>query len=89
MEYVPGDTLRERTKPGPVPVEEALDICKQVASALEVTHEKTIALCTFEPANVKITPEGQAKVLDFGLAKVFVEKPPTNPADSPTLSAMT
>ena len=89
MEYVPGDTVRERTKPGPVPVEEALDICKQVASALEVAHEKTIALRDLKPANVTITPEGQAKVLDFGLAKVFAEEPPANPADSPTLSAMT
>ena len=89
MEYVPGDTLRERIKRGPTPVEESLDISKQIAAALEAAHEKTIVHRDLKPANVKVTPEGQVKVLDFGLAKAFAEEPPTDPSDSPTLSAMT
>ena len=89
MEYVPGDTLRERIKRGPTPVEESLDISKQIASALEAAHEKTIVHRDLKPANVKVTPEGQVKVLDFGLAKAFAEEPPTDPSESPTVSAMT
>ena len=69
MEYVPGDTLRERTKPGPVPVEEALDICKQVASALEVTHEKTIALCTSNPRTSRSHPKARPRSLISALPK--------------------
>lgn len=52
-----------------MPVREALDICRQVAEALEAAHEKGIIRRDLKPANVKITPEGKVKVLDFGLAK--------------------
>ena len=55
--------------PGPVPIEEALSICKQIAAALECAHEKPIVHRDLKPANVKVTPQGQVKVLDFGLAK--------------------
>src|ERR1700686_1535111 len=72
MEMVPGDTLAQRIKrDGAVPVEEALAIAKQIAEALEAAHEKGIIPRDLKPANVKVTPEGKVKVLDFGLAKAF------------------
>src|SRR6476660_472044 len=70
MELVGGETLAERIKRGPVPVDESIDIAKQICEALEVAHEKGIIHRDLKPANVKIAPEGRVKVLDFGLAKV-------------------
>lgn len=70
LEYVPGETLH-----GPLPVEEALAIVRQIGDALEAAHEKGIVHRDLKPANVKVTPEGQVKVLDFGLAKAFTEEP--------------
>src|SRR6201984_1612381 len=71
MELVPGETLAERVKVGPLPIEEALTIAKQIAEALEAAHEKGIIHRELKPANVKVTPEGKVKVLDFGIAKAF------------------
>src|SRR5579862_4244378 len=87
MELVPGETLAERVKAGPLPIEEALKIASQIAEALEAAHEKQIIHRDLEPANVKVTPEGKVKVLDFGLAKAF-EGDPANEdmSNSPTLS---
>ena len=87
MELVPGETLADRVKTGPVPVEEALKIAVQIAEALEAAHEKNIIHRDLKPANVKVTPEGKVKVLDFGLAKAF-ESDAANEdiSNSPTLS---
>ena len=71
LEYVPGDTLAERLKGGPLPVKEALTLCSQLARALEAAHATGIIHRDLKPANIKVTPEGQVKVLDFGLAKAF------------------
>jgi len=81
------ETLAERIQRGPLPVDEALSIAKQICEALEAAHEKGIIHRDLKPANVKITPDGKVKVLDFGLAKAF-ESESANAAfsNSPTLS---
>jgi len=62
MELVPGETLAQRVKAGPVPVEEALKIAVQIAEALEAVHEKSIIHRDLKPANVKVTPEGKVNL---------------------------
>jgi serine/threonine protein kinase len=86
LELVEGETLAERIKRGPVPIDEALQVAKQIAEALEAAHEKGIIHRDLKPANIKWTPEGKIKVLDFGLAKVReVAEPATSLSNSPTL----
>ncbi len=87
LELVPGLTLAQRLASGPLPVQEALQVCRQIAEALEAAHEKGIIHRDLKPANVKITPEGKVKVLDFGLAKTF-ESGSSSPdlSQSPTVS---
>src|SRR5215831_7310224 len=70
LEYVEGPTLAERIARGPIPLETALSIARQIAEALEAAHEQGIVHRDLKPGNIKITPEGKAKVLDFGLAAV-------------------
>jgi serine/threonine protein kinase len=72
LELVEGETLAERLRRGAIPVAEALAIARQIADALEVAHERSIIHRDLKPANIKITPDGQVKVLDFGLAKAVV-----------------
>jgi serine/threonine protein kinase len=86
LELVEGETLAERTQRGPIPVEEALDIARHIADALEAAHEKGVVHRDLKPANVKITPDGRVKVLDFGLAKAVDDAPVSGTAsNSPTL----
>jgi serine/threonine protein kinase len=89
MELVEGEDLAERLNRGPVPVDEALTIARQVAEALEEAHEKGIVHRDLKPANVKLTPDGKVKVLDFGLAKAYSIEPASGSgpdlSQSPTL----
>jgi Protein kinase domain/WD40-like Beta Propeller Repeat len=71
MELVEGPTVAERIAQGPIPLDEALPIAKQIAEALEYAHERGVIHRDLKPANLKITPEGRVKVLDFGLAKAL------------------
>jgi serine/threonine-protein kinase len=88
MELIEGDTLRDRIKSGPIPVEEALKLALQMAEALEAAHEKGVIHRDLKPANIKVTPDGKVKILDFGLAKAYVgDQSNINLADSPTISA--
>jgi serine/threonine-protein kinase len=75
LELVEGPTLSERIAHGPIPVEEALPIARQIAEALEYAHERGIIHRDLKPANVKITGDGRVKVLDFGLAKALSNEP--------------
>jgi serine/threonine-protein kinase len=85
MELVEGLTLAQRIAAGPIPVDEALAITRQIAEALEAAHEKGRVHRDLKPANVKITPEGLVKLLDFGLAKAAKQPIATgNASDSPT-----
>jgi predicted ATPase/serine/threonine protein kinase len=69
LERVAGSTLAARLEAGPLPVEEALQVCAQIAEALEVAHERGIVHRDIKPGNVMLGPRGLVKVLDFGLAK--------------------
>jgi len=87
LELVEGETLADRIKAGPIPVEESLKLALQIAEALEAAHDKGVIHRDLKPANIKVTPEGKIKVLDFGLAKAFAgEQEQLNLSNSPTLS---
>ena len=90
MELVKGPTLSERIAAGPIPLAEALAIARQIGAALEAAHEKGIVHRDLKPANIKLTEEGQVKVLDFGLAKAMDTEASSisgaPPANSPTLT---
>ena len=90
MELVDGQTLAERIKRGPIPLDAALPIARQIAEALEAAHEKGIVHRDLKPGNIKIKPDGGVKVLDFGLAKLTAAAAPdADPEDSPTLTMAT
>ncbi len=71
LELVEGPTLADRIAHGPIPVDEALPIARQIAEALEAAHEQGIIHRDLKPANIKLRPDGTVKVLDFGLAKAL------------------
>jgi Tol biopolymer transport system component len=89
MELVEGPTLADRIKSGPIPINEALPIAKQICDALEYAHERGIIHRDLKPANVKVTNDDAVKVLDFGLAKALEGDPSSiDISTSPTISRM-
>jgi serine/threonine-protein kinase len=88
MELVEGPTLAERIQQGAIPLDESLEIARQIAEALEAAHEKGIVHRDLKPSNVKIKPDGTVKVLDFGPAAILQtnDSGATDPANSPTLT---
>jgi len=89
MELVEGPTLADRIAAGPVPVDEALRIARQIADALEYAHGRGVVHRDLKPANIKISTDDAVKILDFGLAKaVQGEASETDIANSPTLTHM-
>ena len=85
MELVEGETLADRISRGPIPLDEALPIAKQIAEALEAAHEQGVIHRDLKPANIKIRPDGTVRVLDFGLAK-FAEPITASNANPAALS---
>jgi Tol biopolymer transport system component len=87
LELIDGPTLADRIKDGPIPIEDSLEIAKQIADALESAHEQGIVHRDLKPANIKVRPDGTVKVLDFGLAKAVSQSASgTSAAESPTVS---
>ena len=87
LELIEGPTLADRIKLGPIPIDEALPIAKQIAEALEAAHEAGVIHRDLKPANIKVREDGTVKVLDFGLAKALDPNPDADPSQSPTLTA--
>ena len=92
MELVPGDSLAARLERGPISLREALELARQIADGLEAAHDKGIIHRDLKPGNIQVTPDGQAKILDFGLAKALGPEGASATADAidaPTITAGT
>jgi serine/threonine protein kinase len=89
LELVEGPTLADRIQNGPVPVDEAVAMARQLAEALEAAHELGIIHRDLKPANVKLRPDGTVKVLDFGLARALEPTADTDGhlTSSPTITS--
>ena len=89
MELVEGPTLADRIAKGPIPLDEALPIARQIAEALEAAHEQGIIHRDLKPANIKLRSDGTVKVLDFGLAKALDPPGAMSPSvtQSPTITS--
>src|SRR3989441_9246018 len=86
LEHIEGETLADRIARGPLPLQETLNICIEIACGVEAAHDGGVVHRDLKPANVMITPNDQVKVLDFGLAKGKVATDESGLAKSPTLT---
>ncbi len=88
MELVEGETLAEGISRRPIPLDEAVPLFIQIAEGLEAAHEKGIIHRDLKPLNIKVTPDGKVKILDFGLAKAFEDESAASvdSSQSPTLT---
>jgi serine/threonine-protein kinase len=89
LELVEGPTLADRLAHGPIPLDEARSIARQVADALDAAHQRGIVHRDLKPANIKVRPDGTAKVLDFGIAKAREIAPRAELRDVATVTAAT
>jgi serine/threonine-protein kinase len=80
LELVEGPTLADRIAEGPLPVDEALPIARQICDALQAAHAHGIFHRDLKPANIKVREDGVVRVLDFGLAKALHDEIPRLPA---------
>jgi hypothetical protein len=88
LEYVDGEDLADRLQRGPLPMDEALQLAREIAEGVEAAHAEGIVHRDLKPGNIKITEGGDVKVLDFGLAKALSDQPTSmlsDPANSPTV----
>ena len=88
LEFIEGPTLADRLAPGPLALDEALPVARQIADALDAAHAQGIVHRDLKPANIKVRPDGTVKVLDFGLAKAVAgEQSSANVTQSPTITS--
>ena len=78
LEFVDGETLEDRLRRGPLPIQDTLKLVLQIAEAVEAAHEKGVIHRDLKPANIKVTSDGTVKVLDFGLAKMMQHEAPAS-----------
>ena len=87
MELVPGEDLAERIARGPIPIDEALPIARQIADALAAAHEQGVIHRDLKPANIRVRDDGTVKVLDFGLAKALDPAGGSDVMSAPTVTS--
>ena len=87
LELVEGPTLADRLATGPLPLDEALPIARQITEALEAAHRQDIIHRDLKPANVKLRPDGTVKILDFGLAKALEPTSAGATMSAPTITS--
>jgi eukaryotic-like serine/threonine-protein kinase len=87
MQYIEGETLADRIARGPMPWREAVGVAQQIAAGLDAAHQQGIVHRDLKPSNIRLTSDGQVKLVDFGLAKAVSSLSSSDPEFSPTVSA--